>query len=192
MRRMGHGAALRCVLFRRAIGFSPANVDIIPTNKGQKSSKNIRCNCVCTFLTLFLHKNSCARPQEERLRGIQLKVRCMKRLLLLCLLCLPALLSRAYLAHFTTREGLSTPEVWQIMQLPNRQILVQTVGASVCSTVGASNRSSVPPKGHGRSSSLAAMHTCGRAIRCCGCATTTTPTCSTRVGWPSSLCRPPA
>ncbi len=52
----------------------------------------------------------------------------MKRLLLLCLLCLPALLSRAYLAHFTTREGLSTPEVWQIMQLPNRQILVQTVG----------------------------------------------------------------
>ena len=55
----------------------------------------------------------------------------MKRILLLCLLCLlclPALLCRASLVHYTTRDGLPTPEVWQVLQLPNRQILVQSVG----------------------------------------------------------------
>lgn len=34
----------------------------------------------------------------------------------------------AFIGHYTTKDGLPTNEVWQITQLPNKQILVQTAG----------------------------------------------------------------
>lgn len=53
----------------------------------------------------------------------------MKKLLFSILLNLVGTLQlSAYMRHYTVNDGLPTNEVWQIVQLPNKQILVQSTG----------------------------------------------------------------
>ena len=53
----------------------------------------------------------------------------MKRILSCFILSIITILQlSAYVKHYTVNDGLPTNEVWQLVQLPNKQILVQSTG----------------------------------------------------------------